>query len=75
MAVVALGLVMSAERTCISPEVQGLVSHFWEMLAYLGNTVLFVMVGIVITETAINNVTLEDLYYLIFLYFGLNISR
>jgi hypothetical protein len=75
MAVVALGIVMSAERTCISPEVQGLVHHFWEMLGYLGNTVLFLMVGIVISETAINSITLEDIYYLIFLYFALNIAR
>jgi len=75
MAVVTLGIVMSMERTCISPEVQSLVHHFWEMIAYLGNTVLFVMVGIVISETAINTITLSDVYYLIFLYFSLNIAR
>ena len=49
MAVVALGLVMGSERTCISPEVEESVHHFWEMLGYLANTVLFVLVGIVIS--------------------------
>jgi sodium/hydrogen exchanger 10/11 len=49
MAVVALGLVMGSERTCISPEVEESVHHFWEMLGYLANTVLFVLVGIIIS--------------------------
>ncbi|CAG7640037.1 unnamed protein product [Allacma fusca] len=75
MAVVVLGLVMSAERTSISPEVEVLVHHFWEMLGYLANTVLFVIVGIVITETAINSFHWLDLAYLVFLYIALNIIR
>ena len=66
---------MSAERTSISPEVEILVHHFWEMLGYLANTVLFVIVGIVITETAINSIHESDGYYLIFLYLALNIIR
>ena len=66
---------MSAERTSISPEVEILVHHFWEMLGYLANTVLFVVVGIVITETAITSITVDDGYYLLFLYVSLNIIR
>lgn len=42
---------MSSERTCISPEVESSVHHFWEMLGYLANTVLFVFVGIIIAVT------------------------
>lgn len=75
MALVLLGITLSSEKTCISPEVQGFVSHFWEMLGYLANTVLFVLVGIVITETAVSSFKPEDGYYLIFLYFALNIAR
>ncbi|CAL8091440.1 unnamed protein product [Orchesella dallaii] len=75
MALVLLGITLSSERTCISPEVQGLVSHFWEMLGYLSNTVLFVLVGILITETAVNSFRPEDGYYLVFLYFAINIIR
>lgn len=75
MALVLLGITLSAERTCISSEVQGLVRIFWEMLGYLANTLLFVILGIVIAETAVNSFKLEDGYYLLFLYFGLNIVR
>jgi len=53
MAVVALGLVMGSERTCISPEVETKVHHFWEMMGYLANTVLFVLVGIIISVSQI----------------------
>ena len=75
MAVVVLGIVMSSEKTSISPEVETLVHHFWEMLGYLANTVLFVIVGVVISETAINAFQWTDLAYLLFLYMALNIIR
>jgi len=75
MAVVSLGLTMSSERTSISPDSESAVHHFWEMLGFLANTVLFVLVGIVITETALTNITLLDVWYLIFLYIALNIIR
>ena len=75
MAVVVLGITMGSERTSISPEVENFVHHFWEMLGYFANTVLFMIVGIVITETAINNLELKDWVFLIFLYIMLNIVR
>ena len=75
MAVVVLGIVMSTERTSISPEVEVLVHHFWEMLGYLANTVLFVIVGIVITETAVTSFDPVDVVYLAFLYVALSIIR
>jgi len=75
MAVVIMGIVFSAEKTAISPEVQGFVHNFWEMIGYLANTVLFVIVGILISESAINSITATDVYYLIVLYFTLNVAR
>ena len=62
-------------RTSISPEVENFVHHFWEMLGYLANTVLFMIVGIVITETALSNIDVQDGIYLMFLYLMLNIIR
>ncbi len=75
IAVVVLGLTMSAERTVISPESEGPVHHFWEMLGYLANTVLFVLVGIVISETAVQHFSLTDFQYLALLYIGLHVVR
>lgn len=75
MAVVALGLTLGSERTCISPESEKPVHHFWEMLGYLANTALFVMVGILISEVALVGVTRTDMWYLVGLYFQLTLIR
>ncbi|ODN05244.1 Sodium/hydrogen exchanger 8, partial [Orchesella cincta] len=75
MALVLLGLTLSAERTVISPVSVEPVHHFWEMLGYLANTVLFVLVGIVISETAIPNLGREDFPYLFLLYVTLHVMR
>ena len=49
LAVVALGLYMGKNgRTRISPEVEHFLSEFWELLAYFGNTVIFVVAGVMI---------------------------
>ena len=45
------------------------------MLAYLANTLIFILVGVVITEKAISDVTTNDWILLIALYFALNIIR
>ncbi|CAG7734240.1 unnamed protein product [Allacma fusca] len=75
MAVVVLGITMGSERTSISPEVENFVHHFWEMLGYYANTILFMIVGIVITETAITKIEPEDCIYLFLLYITINIVR
>ena len=49
LAVVALGLYMGKNgKTRISPEVEHFLEGFWEMLAFFGNTLVFVISGIVI---------------------------
>lgn len=49
MAIVAAGLWLGGPgRTTLSPEVEHFLHQFWEMLAYLVNTMVFFMVGIVI---------------------------
>ncbi len=45
------------------------------MLAYLANTLIFMIVGVVIAERAMDNVESMDWFYLIALYIGINIIR
>lgn len=49
VALVALALMFSTlGRTRISPEISHFLHHFWEMMSYLANTLIFLIVGIVI---------------------------
>ncbi len=49
VAVVALGLMLASfGRTRISPEVADFLHHFWQMMAHIANTLIFVLVGIII---------------------------
>lgn len=51
VAVVALALYFaSIGRTRISPEVAEFVHQFWEVMAYVANTLIFLIVGILIAE-------------------------
>ncbi|XP_043218270.1 sodium/hydrogen exchanger 10-like isoform X2 [Amphibalanus amphitrite] len=75
MAVVCLGVVINSKKTSISPEVEPSLHMFWEMLAYLANTVIFILVGIVITEQAAVVFTNKDLLDIFVLYIGANFIR
>lgn len=49
IAVVCMGLYFGhSGRTSVSPEVWHFLSEFWELLAYFGNTLIFVVAGTVI---------------------------
>ena len=75
LAVVVLGVTLSAERTSISPEVEQFLHRFWEMLAYLANTLIFLIVGVVISEKAIKNSVANDYILMITLYCMINVIR
>lgn len=75
LAVVVLGLIVNAEKTSISPEVEVFLHRFWEMLAYLANTLIFMMVGVVVTQKALVSVDKMDWFYLIILYLAITIIR
>ena len=68
VALVALALMFSTlGRTRISPEISHFLHQFWEMMAYIANTLIFLIVGIVImAHTALDSlqlwVTLGVLY-------------
>jgi len=71
VALVALALLFSTlGRTRISPEISHFLHQFWEILAYMANTLIFLIVGIVIMtyttfETPKLWVTLILLYILL----------
>lgn len=75
LALVALGLETNLNRAHISPEVEKFLHWFWEMMAYLTNTVIFTLVGVVIAERAFNDVEPQDWFNLLALYIGLTIIR
>ena len=79
LAVVALGLYMARNgRTRISPQVEHFLTEFWEMLAYFGNTLIFVITGIIVVEgvwRAESPVTGVDFMHLLLLYVGCLLIR
>ncbi|XP_076372813.1 sperm-specific sodium:proton exchanger-like [Tachypleus tridentatus] len=75
LAVLVVGVVLSREKTSISPEAEGTVHSFWEMLSYLANTLIFIEVGILITEKGAESIKRDD-YFLIFAtYMGITLFR
>ena len=50
-------------------------SRFWEMLAYLANTLIFILVGVAIMERAFSDVTFIDMFYITIDYFGITVIR
>ncbi len=54
VALVALALLFAGPgRTRISAEVQQFLTHFWEMMAYMANTLIFLLVGILIAARVV----------------------
>ncbi len=74
LGLVALGLSMaSAGRTKISADVQHFLHEFWELAAFIANTLIFLIVGIVVAKRVV--FTVNDFVALLFLYVGLQIVR
>ncbi|XP_064484392.1 sperm-specific sodium:proton exchanger-like isoform X2 [Ornithodoros turicata] len=75
LAVVALGVIISANKVSISPEVEEFVHSFWEMLSYLANTLIFIIVGVVITERSVSYIEKNDLFLILITYIGITVFR
>lgn len=74
LGLVALGLAAaSVGRTRISPQVEHFLHEFWELLAFIANTLIFIIVGVVIAEQTI--FTLNDFLILVIIYIGIHIVR
>lgn len=74
-ALVSLALMFSSVgKTKISPEVEDFLHHFWEMMAHIANTLIFLLVGVLI----ISRIKLDSVEYwiaLFVLYIGITLVR
>ena len=74
LGLVSFGLFMaSVGRTRISPEVEHFLHEFWELFAFIANTLIFLIVGVVIADNII--FTANDFLILLILYIGIHIVR
>lgn len=74
LGLVTLGLVMaSVGRTRISPEVEHFLHEFWELAAFIANTLIFLIVGVVIALRVV--FTGNDFLLLGIIYVGIHIIR
>lgn len=74
LGLVALGLAMaSVGRTRISPEVEHFLHEFWELAAFIANTLIFLIVGVVIAQQAV--ITGTNLLLLGIIYVGVHVIR
>lgn len=74
LGVVTMGLLMaSVGKTRISPEVEHFLHEFWELAAFIANTLIFLIVGVVIADQA--KITLNNVVLLILIYVGVHLAR
>ncbi len=74
LGLVAIGLVMAGiGRTRISPEVEHFLHEFWELAAFIANTLIFIIVGVVIANQA--RFSGRDLIILLLIYISIHIVR
>lgn len=75
LSVVVFGAVVNMNKMNISPEIEQFLNKFWEQMGYLVNTIIFLVVGMIITFSAMDNIEPEDIVYLVALYLGVAVSR
>jgi len=75
LSVVALGIVVNQNKMNISPEIEQFLNKFWEQMGYLVNTIIFLVVGMIITFRALEHIEPVDVVYLIILYIAVNFAR
>ena len=74
LGLVALGLVMAGRgKTRISPEVQHFLHGFWDFAAFIANTMIFILVGVIIAKRTVFDV--NDFIILGVIYIGIHVSR
>jgi len=74
IAVVTFGISMAGPgKTRVSPGVTHFLHEFWELAAFIANTLIFIIVGVVIAQQV--NYTLNDLLVLLIVYIGIHVAR
>ncbi|RHN42304.1 putative potassium channel, voltage-dependent, ERG, cation/H+ exchanger [Medicago truncatula] len=80
LTVMSLGMFYSAfARTAFKGESQQSLHHFWEMIAYIANTIIFILSGVVIAEGILGDDKVfhhgKSWVYLLLLYAYVQVSR
>lgn len=87
LGVVFLGLVVSKYKSAISPQVEQSLHHFWEVVGYIANTLIFLFGGIIVVLGIFEDSRLaasgstekviqwRDVGWLMLLYIVIHISR
>ncbi|XP_057992366.1 sodium/hydrogen exchanger 8 isoform X3 [Hevea brasiliensis] len=81
LAVMTLGMFYSAAaRTAFKGDGQQSLHHFWEMVAYIANTLIFILSGVVIAESVLSSDNIFHNHgnswgYLFLLYVFVQVSR
>lgn len=74
IALVAFGLTVTyVGKARLKPQVNTFMEHFWELLTYIANTLIFILVGVVIAEKV--DFSWGALGVLILIYIALNFIR
>ena len=74
LGLVALGILMAGGgKTRISPEVEHFMHEFWELIAFVANVIIFIVVGVVIAQNA--NPTGMDFLILGLVYVAIHLVR
>lgn len=74
IALVAFGLTITyVGKPRLKPQVNTFMEHFWELLTYIANTLIFILVGVVIAEKV--DFSWGALGVLILIYIALNLIR
>lgn len=74
IAVVTLGISMAGPgKTRVSPGVSHFLHEFWELAAFIANTLIFIIVGVVIAQQV--NYTISDVVVLLLVYLAIHIAR
>lgn len=74
IALVAFGLTVTyVGKPRLKPQVNTFMEHFWELLTYITNTLIFILVGVVIAEKV--DFSWGALGVLILIYIALNLIR
>ncbi|KAL0446673.1 UNVERIFIED_CONTAM: Sodium/hydrogen exchanger 7 [Sesamum latifolium] len=81
LTVMTLGMFYSAvARTAFKGESQQSLHHFWEMVSYIANTLIFILSGVVIAESVLQNDSIFKTHehswgYLFLLYVFVQVAR
>lgn len=74
ISVVTLGIAMAGPgKTRVSPAVTHFLHDFWELAAFIANTLIFIIVGVVIAQQV--DFTFNDLIVLLIVYAGVHVAR